>query len=124
MPIDNINNEAAAKQYLDIIGIGEGEWDKLSEPMRRIFINNAESRYNQLTDPECMNFDFTQISRFKKPTLLSNGELSLLVYHTVVDKLENIIPHPKRITFEGSAHVHHLCNPVKFIEAVRNFNFG
>lgn len=116
--------EAAAFQYVDTIGIGPGAWEKLSESMRHIFIANAESWYNQMTDPEIIDFDFNQISNFKKPTLLSNGDLSPLIYHKVVDKLENIIAHSKRITYQGSAHVPHISNPKKFVEAIRNFCIG
>ncbi len=116
--------EAAAKLYVNTIGIGAEAWEKLPQTMRQIFINNAATWYNQISDPKSIDFDINRIANFKKPTLLSNGELSPLIFHKVVEKLANTISNSKHIVYLGAAHVPHISHPDKFIEAIRNFCIG
>ena len=116
--------EAAAKQYVETIGIGTGAWNKLPESTHKIFINNAITWYNQMTDPDSIDFDLNKIANFKKPTLLSNGDLSPLIFHKVIDKVSKSISHSKRITYQGAGHVPHITHPAKFIEVIRNFCIG
>jgi len=77
--------ESAAKEYIETIGIGVGEWDKLPDHKRRIFIQNASTWYTQITNPESIEFDIQQIVNFRKPTLLTSGSLSPLIFHKVID---------------------------------------
>ncbi|MDP4163128.1 MAG: alpha/beta hydrolase [Bacillota bacterium] len=120
----NNNIEAAAKQYVETIGIGTGGWEKLSDKMHQIFIDNAMIWYKQITDPASIDFDLSLITNFKKPTLLSNGALSPAIFHKVNDKLANSISHSKRLIYQGAAHVPHITHPQKFIEVIKNFCIG
>jgi pimeloyl-ACP methyl ester carboxylesterase len=116
--------EGAAKQYVDTIGIGTGGWDNLSESMRQIFINNALTWFNQISDPDSIEIDPDKIANFKKPTLLSNGALSPVIFHKVNDQLAKTIDHSKRIIYKGAAHVPHISHPHKFIEVIKDFCIG
>jgi pimeloyl-ACP methyl ester carboxylesterase len=116
--------ESAAKQYVETIGIGKGAWDKLPDNMHQIFIHNASTWYTQITNPESIEFDIKQIANFRKPTLLTTGSLSPLVFHKVIDKLAKSISHSKRITYPGAGHVPHITHPAEFIEVIRNFCIG
>lgn len=116
--------EAAAKQYVETIGIGAGAWDKLPDEMQRVFISNAMTWYNQITDPDSIKFDTKRLANFRKPALLSNGQLSPIVFHKVIDKLSKSFPQSKRIIYQGAGHVPHITHPQKFIEVIRNFCIG
>ncbi len=116
--------EGAAKQYVNTIGIGVGAWDNLSEPMRHIFINNALTWFNQISDPDSIEIDLEKIANFKKPTLLCNGSLSPVIFHKVNDQLAKSILQSKRIIYKGAAHVPHISHPHKFIEVIKIFCIG
>ena len=116
--------EAAAKQYVDTIGIGVGAWDKLSDETQRVFISNALTWHNQMTDPDSIQFDKALLAKFKKPALLTNGQLSPVVFHKVTDMISKSIPHSKRIIYQGAGHVPHITHPQKYIEVIRNFCIG
>ena len=116
--------EAAAKQYVETIGIGVGAWDKLPEEMHKVFVSNALTWYNQITDPDSIKFDLNLLAKFKKPALLSNGQLSPIVFHKVNEKLTKSFPHSKRIIYQGAGHVPHITHPQKYIEVIRNFCIG
>lgn len=116
--------EGAAKQYVDTIGIGTDAWDKLSEKLRQSYIKNAQTWYNQITDPESIEIDLEQLSKFKKPTILSNGDLSPIIFHKVNDQLAKTITHSKRVIYKDAAHVPHITHPQKYIEVIKNFCIG
>jgi pimeloyl-ACP methyl ester carboxylesterase len=116
--------EAAAKQYVETIGIGVGAWDKLSDETQKVFISNALTWFNQMTDPNSIQFDTKLLAKFKKPVLLTNGQLSPIVFHKVIEKLSKSIPHSKRIIYQSAGHVPHITHPQKYLEVIRNFCIG
>lgn len=115
--------EKATEEFMEKIAMGPGAWEKLPEVAQKIFIHNALTWFDEMQDPQSLQFDLTNISDFKNPALLSAGSESPPFFPLVIDKLMNAIPHAKQITIKGAGHVPHMSHPEKYVEIVRSFCF-
>ncbi len=115
------NIEKATEEFMEKLGMGPGNWQKLPEVAQKTFIYNAPTWYDEMHDPNSLEIDFTTLSDFKKPALFSTGSASPPFFPVIIDKLMTAIPHAKRIIIEGAGHVPHISHPEKYIEIVRNF---
>ena len=115
------NIEKATEEFMEKLGMGPGNWQKLPEVAQKTFIYNAPTWYDEMHDPNSLEIDFTTLSDFKKPALFSTGSASPPFFPVIIDKLMTAIPHAKRIIIEGAGHVPHISHPEKYIEIVRSF---
>jgi pimeloyl-ACP methyl ester carboxylesterase len=115
------NLEKAAEEFMEKLGMGPGTWEKLPGVAKQTFIYNAPTWYDEIQDPQSLQFDTTTLSVFHKPALLSSGSESPLFFPLVLDKVILGLPHAKRIIIEGAGHVPHMSHPEKYIELVSQF---
>jgi len=115
------NIEKATEEFIEKIALGPGAGENLPNEMKTTYFYNASTWYDELHDPQSLEIDITTLSNFKKPVLLSGGSESPPFFSPVIDKLINAIPHAKRITIKGAAHVPHRSHPEKYIELVKQF---
>ncbi|KAA9035944.1 alpha/beta hydrolase [Ginsengibacter hankyongi] len=118
------NLQKATEEFMEKIAMGTGAWEKLPEAVKRTFIYNAPTWYDEMQDPQSLQIDINTLSNYKKPALLSSGSESPIFFPLVINKLMSVIPHAKRITFEGAGHVPHMSHSEKYIETVSNFCFS
>ena len=111
----------ATKLFMETLGMGPGSWEKLTDKMRETFIYNAPTWYDEMQDEQSLCINLAPLSAFKKPALLSNGDKSPPFFPLVIEKINTVLPHAKRVVFEGAGHVPHLTHAEKYIEVVRNF---
>lgn len=118
------NLEQATAEFMEKIGMGAGEWEKLPEVAKKTFIHNALTWYDEMQDPQSLQIDITSLSNFKKPALLSSGSESPPFFPLVINKLMSALPQAKQITIGGAGHVPHISHPNKYVEIVCNFCFS
>jgi len=113
--------EKATEEFMEKIAMGPGSWEKLPEGVRTRFINNALTWYDEMQDPQSLQINLGALSIFKKPTLLSDGSASPPFFPRVIEKINNTLPHARRITIEEAGHVPHMSHPDKYVELVTKF---
>jgi pimeloyl-ACP methyl ester carboxylesterase len=55
------------------------------------------------------------------PTLLVSGQQSPGVFHRLLDRLEELLPHSERVEVRGASHIMHEDNAVAYNAALRSF---
>ena len=116
--------EKAAEEFVEKIALGPGSWEILPDDVKKIFINNAHTWYDEMQDPRSLEIDLKTLSDFKRPALLTAGTESPPFFPMIINKLMTAIPHAKRITIEGAGHVPHMSHSEKYIELVNSFCFA
>jgi pimeloyl-ACP methyl ester carboxylesterase len=113
--------EKATEEFMEKIAMGAGSWEKLPDAAKERFIFNALTWYDEMQDPQSLQFNLTSLSVFKKPALLSDGSASPPFFSPVINKIKTALPQAQRITIEGAGHVPHMSHSEKYIELVTNF---
>ena len=119
--IEKGEDEEAARRFVETIAFGPGAWQQLPPAAQQIFVYNASTFLDETKDPDSLEIDINQMSRFNKPALLTNGTQSPPFFLMVLEQLTKALPHAERKTFEGAGHVPHLTNPKQYIEVVKAF---
>ena len=114
-------NESAAKHFVETIAFGPGAWQGLPSNAKKTFIYNAPTFLDETKDPESLELNVDQLSRFTKPGLLTNGTQSPPFFLIVIDQLAKALPQAKRKTLDGAGHVPHLSHSEQYILIVREF---
>ena len=65
--------------------------------------------------------DPAEVGRVQVPTLLINGAESPRLFHRLVERLHELLPHSKRIVLPGASHIAHEDNPDAYNAAVAAF---
>lgn len=65
--------------------------------------------------------DDEQVRGVETPTLLLNGEDSPALFHRVVDRLHELLPHSERVVIPHASHISHEDNPAAYQNAVLPF---
>ncbi len=115
------DNEKAAIQFAETIAFGPGSWENLTDEMRRTFIYNASTWYDEMQDPDSVQINLNSLKNYSGPALLSDGTQSPPFFRLVIDKIASAMPEAKRTTYEGAGHIPHVSHPEKYIETVKNF---
>jgi pimeloyl-ACP methyl ester carboxylesterase len=115
------DKEMATREFIEKIAMGPGAWEKLHDDVKRTFIYNAPTWYDEINDPQSLQVDLTTLSAFKKPVLLTTGSESPPFFPLVIEKLMNVIPQAKRITIKGAGHVPQTSHSEKYTELVKQF---
>lgn len=116
--------EKATQAFMENIAMGTGSWEKLTEAIRKTFIHNAPTWYDEMQDPQSLLIDVSTISNFRKPVLLSTGSESPPFFPLVIEKLMPALPHANRITIDGAGHVPHMSHSAIYVDMVSEFCLG
>jgi len=115
------NRAKAAQIFVDQIALGSGSWEQLPEMIKKSFVFNAMTWYDELQDPQSLQIDLSSLSNFKKPTLLSTGSDSPPFFPIIIDCLKASLAQAKQITIDGAGHVPQMSHPEKYIDMVKGF---
>ncbi len=55
------------------------------------------------------------------PVLLVRGAESPALFGYILDRLQELLPHARRVTIPGASHIVHEDNPEAYLAAVRGF---
>jgi pimeloyl-ACP methyl ester carboxylesterase len=122
--IEKNEPEQAARLFVETIAFGPGAWQGLPAQVQHTFIYNAPTFLDETKDAENLYIDINYLSRFTKPTLLTQGTQSPPFFLMVLDVLAKAIPNSQRKVFEGAGHVPHLSHPREYVEMVKDFCLG
>jgi len=61
------------------------------------------------------------VRRIQVPTLLVSGQQSPSLFHRLLDRLEELLPHSKRVDIRGASHIMHEDNAAAYNAALRSF---
>ncbi len=123
--LEDGDDEAGARRFVETIAFGPGAWDRrLTPEMRAVFIANAPTWLDETRDPDALETDPEALARFDRPALLTNGSESAPFFGPVVDLIARSLPRAERVTIEGADHVPHISVPERYVELVEAFASG
>lgn len=115
------DHSAAARLFVETIALGPGEWDRLTEEMRRTFVTNAPTFLDETRDPESLRLDLDALRHFHARALLSHGTTSAPFFPLVVNLVANVLPNCEKQLYVGAGHVPHLTHPAEFVQKITAF---
>jgi hypothetical protein len=69
--------EAGARLFVETVALGPGMWEKLPPEMRRTFVFNASTWWDEMNEPERVTaVDVEGLSAFNRPVLITKGDQS------------------------------------------------
>lgn len=114
--------EAGARQFVEQVAFGPGEWDKLPAPVRETFVFNAPTWLDEMKEPETvMAVDLVRLAGFDRPMLITQGTTSPPFFGVIVDKIAAAVPQAQRYTFDGAGHVPHLTHAGEYVKVLTDF---
>ncbi|MGE3796975.1 MAG: alpha/beta fold hydrolase, partial [Thermomicrobiales bacterium] len=110
-----------ARLFAESVAIGPGAWDRIPEPSRAIWLENASTFLDESREPASLSLDLEAISLFPRPVLLTHGDLSRPYFAAVVRRLAVALPEATVHCCEGAAHAPHVSHPEEFVRVVSRF---
>jgi pimeloyl-ACP methyl ester carboxylesterase len=107
--------------FVDTLALGPGQWAKLPQPARDLFIANAPTFLNEVRDPVKLGIDLDSLDTIRCPVLLTTGTTSPPLYSRVAALLENAILGVERQVFQGAGHVPQSTHQEVYVKTVREF---
>jgi non-heme chloroperoxidase len=102
--------------------LGKNGYEKLSEEDKKRIIDNAPALKAELLGPGFpATFPETEAKNLAIPVFLIYGEKSPVFFHTLSDKLLNILPDSRKSIIEGASHDMHLEKPEVYNQKVLDF---
>jgi pimeloyl-ACP methyl ester carboxylesterase len=115
------NMEAGARRFVDMV-LGPNAWEAmLPDVAKQTLIRNAPTFLDESRDPEALSIDVAALSRFDRPSLLTDGSESPPFFAPVLEKLAAVLPNATRKTFAGAGHVPQVTHPQEYAEAILEF---
>ncbi|HEU4511778.1 MAG TPA: alpha/beta hydrolase [Nocardioidaceae bacterium] len=115
------DNAGAAELFVEEVALGAGCWPELPVSMRETMVHNAPTFLDEGRDPEAATIDEAALARFAGPVLLTSGDQSPPLFGPVLDRLEQVLPHPLRRTYVGAGHVPYVTHPEQYIASLIDF---
>lgn len=109
---------AGARQFVEEVAFGPGEWELLPDRVRETFLANAPTFADEQGDPEWAGIDLGRLSGYTGPALLTKGTESPPWFATIVGKLSAALPQAATYTFEGAGHIPHVTHPTEYARQV------
>lgn len=99
--------------------LGDKFYDQLSEERReQVRVNTIKA---ELLGSGFAPLKPEELRQIEIPTLLVNGEKSPRVFHRLSDRLEELLPHTKRIQISNASHIMHEDNTESYNKDVISF---
>jgi pimeloyl-ACP methyl ester carboxylesterase len=113
--------EAGTRQFVETVAFGPGGWAQLPAERRQAWVFNATTFLDEQRDPEWLTLDLTELARFARPALLTQGEHSQPLFRAIVDRLAGCLPDAQRRTLFGAGHVPHTTHPEEYVRTIERF---
>lgn len=116
------DHAGAARQFVEEVALGPGQWDVLSPEVQHAFTTNAPTFLDESREGlYALSIDLDAVSRLTRPTLLSRGDQSPPFFPLVIAKLAAALPMAEQRVIAGAGHVPHQSHPAEYAEIVRDF---
>lgn len=99
---------------------GPGAWARRSEARRAVNRDNATTLLGQVNEQRSP-YTKAEAAAIGTPTLLVGGANSQPQFARILDALEPVMPHARRVTIPGAAHSVQADNPAALNAAVLDF---
>ncbi|AZQ38183.1 alpha/beta hydrolase [Streptomyces cyaneochromogenes] len=109
---------AGARQFVDEVAFGPGEWERMPDRVRETFRANAPTFADEQGDPQWADLDLGRLSGYPGPALLTKGSESPPWFARIVGRLGGALPRAATYTFEGAGHVPHVTHPAEYARQV------
>jgi len=113
--------EGGARHYVDEVAYEPGAWARLTEEVRRTYVDNARTYLDQRLSLDQWSADLTALSDFPHPALLTQGDQRAAMFGRILDRVAEALPEPRRKTLPGTAHAPQLTHPTAYAEAILAF---
>ena len=107
--------------FVDTMALGPGQWAKMPQQVRDLFISNASTFLSEVRDPASFDIELASLRAIRFPVLLTTGTLSPPMFGRVAALLENAIPGVERKVFDGAGHVPQSTHPGEYIATIGAF---
>jgi non-heme chloroperoxidase len=102
--------------------LGEGGYEQLPEDVKAAIMDNATALKAELLGPGFPDqFPKKEANHLQVPTLLVYAEKSLKFFHSISDKLFELLPNVQRVFIADASHNMHEENPEAYNEKVLEF---
>jgi pimeloyl-ACP methyl ester carboxylesterase len=116
------DHPGAARQFVEEVALGPGQWDVLPPEVQQIFITNAPTFVDEMQEgPAALSIDLDALASMKRPTLLTGGDQSPPFFPLILSKLANALPAADQRVIAGAGHIPHATHPVEYAEMVKGF---
>ncbi len=100
--------------------LGSDAFKNLSQArMQQVRINSSKAEL--LSDSFMTPLDENDVRHIKARTLLVTGDQSPIVFHRLIDGLEELLPNRERVNIPKASHIMHEDNSAAFNRAVLSF---
>jgi len=114
-------NVDAARQFVENVALGPGQWELLPPPVQQTFIRNAGTFLDESNDPESLTIDLGSLAGFRGPALLTQGTESPPFFSLILDTIAPALAGSQRVTIDGAAHTPQMSHPKEYAEALVGF---
>jgi len=116
------NNQLEEGVRLFVGGVlGEDGYGKLSDEIRKTFMDNAQALKVELLGPGFSSFPKEEASKMTIPTLFVYGKNSPKFLRSISDLLMGILPKCEKVVIPNASHLIHGDNPAGYNEKVLEF---
>jgi pimeloyl-ACP methyl ester carboxylesterase len=114
--------EAGARQFVEQVAFGPGEWERLPPAARRTFVFNAPTWLDEMNEPKtAMAVDLARLAAFTHPMLITQGDQSPPFFGVIVENIAASVPRVQRYTFHGAGHAPHLTHADEYVRVLTEF---
>ncbi|MFE5814724.1 alpha/beta fold hydrolase [Streptomyces sp. NPDC056479] len=115
---------SGARQFVNEIAFGPGEWERMTDRVRETFRVNAPTFADEQGDPGWAELDLDRLSGYPGPALLTKGSESPPWFASIVGRLSGALPQSTTYTFEGAGHIPHVTHPTEWVRQVTGLVTG
>jgi len=103
-----------AFRFVEELALGPGAWEQLPEPIRELFVSNAEAFAAEQRDPDWSTLDIGAITENGHRVLLTKGTVGPRWLQLLQDRLAEALPDAEAAVIEGAGHSPHMTHPKEF----------
>jgi pimeloyl-ACP methyl ester carboxylesterase len=118
------DHAGAAERFVDGVALGPGSWAGMPDGMRQTFVENAPTFLDEGNDPDAGTIDQAALAQYPGPVLITSGDQSPPIFHPVLGRLAELLPHAKHVVYYGAGHIPHVTHPEAYVREVVAFIYG
>jgi pimeloyl-ACP methyl ester carboxylesterase len=110
-----------ARLFADTVTGQAGSWERFSAEAQATMIRHAATFLDENRDPDVAELDLPGLADFRRPALVSHGDMSPAYFARVVEQVAAALPNARVHVFAGAGHVPHRSHPAEYVETLTAF---